>query len=153
MQLKIIQHGSPEFDSAVALRDRVLRRPLGLRFTAQQLAAESTCVHVAGVLNERFVAACVIAPVEDGCFKIRQVAVDFDFQRMGLGRQLMEFVHHHVDAMGGTKVFCHARDVAVPFYLKLGYRTVGGYFEEVSIQHIRMEKDLRPTDNSRTLDE
>lgn len=142
MRIEIIKHGGAKYESTVALRDRVLRQPLGLQFTAEQLAAESTCTHVAGFVDGQAIACCVIAEQQQGWFKIRQVAIDLDFQRQGLGRQLMEFVHGHVASIGGTRVFCHSRDVAEPFYGRLGYRATGEYFEEVSIQHIRMEKDL-----------
>ena len=37
----------------------------------------------------------------------------------------------------------HARQVAVPFYERLGYSIVGEPFEEVSIPHFKMEKGLR----------
>lgn len=142
MQVEIIEHGGPKYDMTVSLRDRILRQPLGLRFTTEELAAESTCIHVAGFVDGQIIACCVIALQPQGWFKIRQVAVDSDFQRQGLGRQLMEFVHGHVASIGGTKVFCHSRDVAEPFYVKLGYQPTGEYFEEVSIRHVRMEKDV-----------
>jgi predicted GNAT family N-acyltransferase len=145
MQIEIIEHGSRQYDQAVRLRDRILRQPLGLRFTGEQLSAESSCLHVAGFVDDQIVACCVIADRDQDWFKIRQVAVDLKFQRMGLGRQLMTFVHDHIASTGVSdqvKIYCHARKVAQPFYVQLGYRSVGRYFEEVSIQHIRMEKVL-----------
>ena len=36
----------------------------------------------------------------------------------------------------------HARQTAVPFYLKLGYAEVGAPFQEVGIPHRCMEKPL-----------
>lgn len=142
MHVEIIEHGGPKYELTVALRYRVLRQPLGLQFSAEQLATESTCLHFAGNVNDEIIACCVAVKQQHGWFQIRQVAVDFDFQRRGFGRQLMEFVHRHIASIGGTRVFCHARDVAEPFYDGLGYKIVGEYFEEVSIQHIRMEKEL-----------
>jgi len=142
VQIEIIEHGGPEYELTVALRDRVLRQPIGLRFTAEQLAAESNCIHIAAAAGDRMVACCIISPKQNGWFQIRQVAVDFDFQRLGFGRQLIEFAHGQIVLAGGTKVFCHSRDVAIPFYGKLGYQPLGEYFEEISIQHIRMEKQL-----------
>jgi len=142
VQFSIIQHGGQQYESTVALRDRILRRPLGLKFSAEQLAAESNVIHLAGLIDDQVRACCVVAQQDEGWFKIRQVAVDADFQRQGYGKQLMEFVHQHVESLGGKKVFCHSRDVAEAFYNRLGYRSVGDYFEEVSIQHVRMEKDL-----------
>lgn len=142
MQLSIIEHGGHEYDLAVVLRDRVLRQPLGLQFTAEQLSAESSNVHVVGSIEDQIMACCVLAQRDQGWFQARQVAVDFDFQRCGYGQQLMEFAHRYVASIGATKIYCHSRDVAVPFYVRLGYQAVGEYFEEVSIQHVRMEKDL-----------
>ncbi len=145
MRIEIIEHGGPKYELTVALRDRVLRQPLGLRFSAEQLASESTCIHFTGSVNDQIIACCVAAKKQEGWFQVRQVAVDFDFQRRAFGRQLMEFVHGHIASLGGKDVFCHSRDVAESFYEKLGYQAVGEYFEEVSIHHIRMEKNLGPT--------
>ena len=142
MRFSIIQHGGQQYDLTVALRDRILRQPLGLKFSDEQLAAESTAIHVAGWIDDQVRACSVVAEQDDGWFQIRQVAVDNEFQRQGYGKQLMEFVHHHVESLGGKRVFCHSRDVAESFYADLGYRSVGDYFEAVSIQHVRMEKDL-----------
>jgi predicted GNAT family N-acyltransferase len=36
----------------------------------------------------------------------------------------------------------HARTTAVGFYEKLGYKRMGDEFEEVTISHYVMEKDL-----------
>ena len=147
MHVEVFEHGGPKYELAVALRDRVLRQPLGLQFTAEQLAAESNSIHIAGTAGGRMIACCVIAPKPDGWFQLRQFAVDFDFQRMGFGRQLTEFAHGQIIATGGLKVFCHSRDVAIPFYAKLGYQPIGDFFEEISIQHIRMEKQLSQPKN------
>lgn len=152
MHVEIIEHGGPKYELTVALRDRVLRQPLGLQFTPEQLAAESTCLHFAGNVNDEIIACCVAVKQQHGWFKIRQVAVDFDFQRRGFGRQLMAFVHCHITSIGGKRVFCHSRDGAEQFYRNLGYRPIGEYFKEVSIQHIRMEKDLRSTKVNGNLD-
>ena len=142
MQFSIVQHNSKQYESTVALRDRILRQPLGLKFSAEQLAAESTDIHLAGLIDDQVRACCVFTEKDEGWFRICQIAVDVEFQRQGYGKQLMNFVHDHVESLGGKRVFCHSRDVAVPFYSHLGYRSVGDYFELVTIQHVRMEKDL-----------
>jgi hypothetical protein len=38
MMVTTITFGTPEYDEAVALRYEILRRPLGLHFTPEQLA-------------------------------------------------------------------------------------------------------------------
>ena len=40
MALKIIDHGTPEYRQMVKLRDDILRKPLGLGFTPQELEKE-----------------------------------------------------------------------------------------------------------------
>ena len=140
MKFTIIEHGGREYDLAVALRHKVLREPLGLKFSAEKLSAESTATHIAGWIDDDEVkACCVVFTREDRWHQICQVTVDFDLQRQGLGTQLMEYAHQHVMFSGGSKIFCHARDVARAFYKRLGYRTVGPPFVEVSIEHVRME--------------
>src|SRR5688572_32004491 len=42
MALKIIDHGSREYQQMVQLRNDILRRPLGLQFTPEELDRKST---------------------------------------------------------------------------------------------------------------
>jgi predicted GNAT family N-acyltransferase len=43
---------------------------------------------------------------------------------------------------GFTKLVMHARDTAIGFYSKCGYRVVGNEFYEVGLKHFVMEKEL-----------
>jgi predicted GNAT family N-acyltransferase len=43
---------------------------------------------------------------------------------------------------GALRMTLHARQTAVPFYERLGYRVVGEPFIEVGIPHRAMEKSL-----------
>lgn len=142
MEFLIVEHGSEQYHSAVDLRDRILRKPLGLQFTPEQLASESTYKHLVGTIDDQICACCILVQSNDGWFQARQVAVDSNFQRQGFGKRLMEYCHQHILACGGEKIFCHARKTAQKFYEGLEYQTVGEYFEEVTLQHIRMEKRL-----------
>ncbi|MFO7534396.1 MAG: hypothetical protein R6X19_01705 [Kiritimatiellia bacterium] len=58
-----IKHGSPEYAATVALRNEVLRKPLGLSLSDEQLQAESGDHHLAGFLDGRLVACLVLTPV------------------------------------------------------------------------------------------
>ena len=40
MALKIIDHGTKEYQDIVRLRDEILRKPLGLHFTPEELDGE-----------------------------------------------------------------------------------------------------------------
>jgi hypothetical protein len=40
MALKIIDHGTKEYEQMVRLREEILRKPLGLQFTEEELESE-----------------------------------------------------------------------------------------------------------------
>ncbi len=43
---------------------------------------------------------------------------------------------------GFRRIIAHAREPAVPFYLRLGYAVEGERFIEVTIPHFTVSKDL-----------
>jgi len=137
-----VDHGSPEYEETVALRNDVLRAPLGLVFTPEQLGAESDDLHLACYREGRLVACLILAPVDPTTVKMRQVAVAFDQQGQGVGRALVEESERVARERGWTLMTLHARDLAVPFYERLGYERIGEQFEEVTIPHWAMQKRL-----------
>ncbi len=44
---------------------------------------------------------------------------------------------------GYKNIVMHARKPVIGFYEKLGYKVTSGEFEEVTIPHHKMEKDIR----------
>ena len=142
MTFLVVEHGSEHYESSVALRDRILRKPLGLQFTPEQLAAEASSCHVVGVLDGAIRACCILVDHGEGAFQARQVAVDDGLQRQGFGEQLMLFAEQQIRTLGGHTAFCHARAAAAEFYRKLGYEVSGEEFEEVGITHVCMKKQL-----------
>lgn len=142
-----ILFGSPEYDEAVALRHLVLRQPLGLEYTPEQLAAEYDQIHLAGFdATGALIAYLNLTPVDTQTVKMRQVAVTPALQGKGIGTQLVNASEALAIDRGFGTMILHARETAVPFYLRLGYSTVGGRFEEVTIPHFKMEKALREKD-------
>lgn len=143
MQIFQIDFATPEYDEAVQLRYEVLRRPLGLEFTPEQLAEEYADIHLAAF----DAAGCLVGylcltPAGNETVKMRQVAVAPEWQGKGVGRQLVIASEELAKRLGFRHMTLHARETAVPFYLRLGYRTVGERFEEVTIPHFKMEKNL-----------
>lgn len=75
--------------------------------------------------------------------KIGRVAVEAAARGCGVGTAIMRALHEIATAHGLARVWCHAQVSAVPFYTRLGYRTVGDEFEEAGIVHVKMERTLR----------
>jgi ribosomal protein S18 acetylase RimI-like enzyme len=139
-----IAFGSKEYDEEVGLRFRVLREPLGLTFTTEQLALERDDLHLGVFQAGALIAGLVLTRVSDEVVQMRQVAVEPALQGQGLGRLLVRESERLAREHGYREMVLHARDTAVQFYLRLGYQVRGKPFEEVGIAHQEMAKGLGP---------
>jgi len=138
-----IPFGSVWYALGVALRYDVLRKPLGLHYTAEQLTDEATEHHIACIENGQVLGVLALHPKENGIIKMRQVAVAENLQGKGIGQQLVKFSETFAVEHGFTTMDLHARKTAVPFYLKQQYTIEGDEFLEVNIPHYRMVKQLK----------
>jgi ribosomal protein S18 acetylase RimI-like enzyme len=142
MALKIIDHGTPEYQQMVKLRDDILRKPLGLQFTPEELEEEKGHLLIAAIDDGTMRGCCMLVEENPQTVRLRQMAVTGDLQGRGIGRALMQFAENLARDRGYEVITMHARNNAVGFYEKLGYKTCSEQFEEVSIPHYVMEKKL-----------
>ena len=142
MALKIIDHGSPEYRQMVKLRDDILRRPLGLTFTPEELEEEKNNMLIAAFEDDQILGCCMLVEEQPGTVRLRQMAVLNNLQGKGIGRALMSFAENIARDRGYKILRMHARSHAVGFYEKVGYRVKGEQFVEVTIPHYVMEKQL-----------
>ncbi len=138
-----VPHGSPDYWATVHLRQWILRVPLGLDFSPEELAAESDSRHIACYRGGRLIGCLVLRPEGDDA-RMRQVVVVADLQGQGIGTALVEYFETLARELGHRRIVLHARESATPFYEKLGYMRVGERFEEVTIPHWAMVKPLGP---------
>lgn len=138
----VLHFGSKQQIASIALRDRILRQPLGLQYDPADLAAESDEVHIAALEGERVLGVLLLRTKDATTMKMRQVAVDADQQGKGIGKAMVLFAEAWCLENGYRRMELHARDTAIPFYLALGYSTQGEGFEEVGIPHHFMFRDL-----------
>jgi predicted GNAT family N-acyltransferase len=144
MALRIIEHGSKDYLAMVELRENILRKPLGLTFSAEELDAEKDEILLAAFEQERLVACCLLTPSGAGTIRLRQMAVHEQVQGKGIGRNLIHFAESISLDRGFTKLSMHARKTATGFYQKMGYTICSPEFEEVTIPHYTMVKNLIP---------
>ena len=138
---KIVAHGSDAYKQVVELREEILRKPLGLSFSVEDLESEKDYIHVAGYLNGRLCATLMLVPKGDEV-KMQRVAIREDVQQKGIGSKMLLFAEDYAKKQGYASIYCHARDTAVPFYLKNDYNIEGDAFVEVGIVHYAMRKNL-----------
>ena len=139
--IKVIPYASPEWRTAVALRENVLRVPLGQRFTEQELHEERDHIQIAAFSGAAIVATCVLVP-EKPRVKVQRVAVEEHLRNKNIGADLMHFCEELIREQGFGEIYCHARDTAIPFYAKIGYQGEGDPFDEDGIPHLKMTKKL-----------
>ena len=134
------------YQQEVALRDEVLRAPLGLGFTPEQLAAEKDELRFGVVdqqqVDQQLIACVLVKPLSSTVAKLRQMAVAPDRQREGVGATLIWSVEKSLADRGYEVIEMNAREVVMGFYQSLGYTSVGERFVEVGIPHFKMSKQI-----------
>ena len=127
--------GSAEHAAALRLREDVLRKPLALAFTAEELAEEPVCFHLGAFYGERLIAVLLLKPVGPSEVKMRQVAVEPEFQFRGIGSGLVAFAERYASEKACRTIWAHARESAAEFYRKAGYTLSETSFLENTIPH------------------
>jgi len=143
MALKIIEHGSDDYQKMVDLRYEILRKPLGLAFSEDELEKEKEDILIGAFDDEKLLACCLITREKGNTCRLRQMAVQNNMQGKGIGATMMNFAENVARDRGFRTMSMHARKSAIGFYEKLGYRVDGEEFQEVTIPHFVMLKTLR----------
>ena len=87
-------------------------------------------------------ACCILTKADNKSLRLRQMAVQNNQQGKGIGASMLNFAEIIARDKGYKKLIMHARETAVRFYEKLGYKLLGDRFTEVTIPHFIMEKKL-----------
>jgi N-acetylglutamate synthase-like GNAT family acetyltransferase len=142
IDIQIVDFNSELQKKSIELRTKVLREPLGLVYTTEQLAEEQHETHIVAIVDETVVGVLLLKKIDNELLKMRQVAVASDLQKTGIGKKLVLFSEDYARKNGFRKIELHARDVAKDFYLTLNYQIIGEPFTEVGIIHYKMEKSI-----------
>ena len=142
MALKILDHGSNEYRQMIKLRDDILRKPLGLGFTPQELENEKDNMLIGAFEDDDMLGCCMLVEENPETVRLRQMAVLNDLQGKGIGRALMNFAENLARDRGYKIMSMHARKNSIGFYEKMGYKVASNEFTEITIPHYVMEKQL-----------
>ena len=93
-------------------------------------------------LGDELAGTARLLPIDDGnCIKVGRVAVALGHQRRGVGTAMMQAVQTWIDRTPGRGGVMSAQAYLEPWYTSLGWRAVGGVYDEAGIEHIKMVYD------------
>lgn len=142
ISVRIVEYGTPLYDAVTDLRRAILRAPLGLDFTVDELAAEIDDIHFAALEGDDVVGTLLLHPINPTTVQLKRMAVAERVQKKGIGRVLVLAAENYARKNNVRTITMHARATAQGFYESLGYVTDGVPFDEQSIPHIVMFKAL-----------
>ncbi len=137
-----IVYQSPLYEQIVRLREKVLRIPLGLKFSENDLIIDQDEQIFALILDHTPIACVQVRTLTTEKVKLRQMAVDSAFQKQGWGKTLLNKVEEYLLKQGIETIELHARKSAVDFYKKIGYQILSSEFTEVGLPHYKMRKQI-----------
>jgi len=142
LQIKMIDYHSKDYSQEQELRDRVLRKPLGMSLYNENMEAEQHDVHVGAFMHGTLAGVLILTRINATEIKMRQVAVDEASRELHIGTEMVLFAELYAKKSGYSTMMLNARKTAVGFYEKLGYETIGEEFLEINIPHFKMRKCL-----------
>ncbi len=138
-----VEFATPAHDETVRLRDEVLRKPLGLEFSQEEMALESEDLHLACYdKSSRLLGCLVLSAIDEETIEMKQIAVLEKRQKKGIGTLLVHASELFSKQKKYKEIVLKARARAVPFYNGLDYVKRGKAFTEVSLKHYKMYKKL-----------
>ncbi len=145
MESKIIEPSSvEELEKYYRLRFEILRKPWNQPESSTKDEWEKNSIHVLMIDDENeaiAVGRLQLNSVEEG--QIRSMAVRSDRQGKGLGSAILNFIEQKAKDKKLKSIMLDARENAVAFYEKHGYRIIGdSYLLFGVIRHYRMRKDF-----------
>ena len=132
-----------DFNKYYELRWRILRKPWGQPKGSEVNDRDDDAFHILAEENDEVVGVSCIHEIEDGVGRIRFMAVEDDFQNLGIGKKMIQELENYASQQGWTSIRLWAREIAWDFYLKLGYKIIAdGELLFGVIKHKIMEKSL-----------
>ena len=136
-------YGSDLYRESLALREAILRAPLGLKLTGEDLADDAGRRHFCATFGGAVVGTVSLKRLDSEALQLRQMAVVENRRREWIGARLLARAEDWARFEGYRLIVLHARLGAEGFYAKHGYVAEGGPFDENTIPHVRMTKRLR----------
>jgi GNAT superfamily N-acetyltransferase len=142
IHFKAFDNNSPLYEQSLVLRNRVLIEAVGRHENCRDFDFPDKDIYLSAFDGDLLIGTAIITPLDDTSVQMRQMAVHEDYQGKGIGRQIVSEFEKLVLELGYSQVVLHGRELALPFYEKLGYKITSDVFYEIEIAHYEMKKNL-----------
>ena len=142
VHFKEIQYNSSDYQAELLLRDKMLRQPLNMSLFDEDLSRDANDIHIAAFFENKLIGCALLSPLSDTEVKMRQVAIETNYQSKKIGSKMMAYCEKLLQNKGYRKIALNARKNALNFYKKNNYQVLGDEFVEVGIPHYKMQKLL-----------
>ncbi|MEC9392895.1 MAG: GNAT family N-acetyltransferase [Pseudomonadota bacterium] len=132
-----------EWKKYFLFRWRILREPIGLDKKSTKDNLEEKSYHLMAIdINKIILGVGRIHFLNKEESQIRYMAVQEEYRKMGIGKRIVIGLEGFSKKNHRYKIILNARDNAVNFYSKLGYKILGPYDAGIGIDHYKMSKNL-----------
>jgi len=142
--IKICFPQDKQFEEYYELRWRVLRKPWNQPRGSEKDELEDRAIHIMACDGNKIVGVARLHFNSKEEAQIRYMAVDESYRRRGIGSMMLRRLEEIAREKGASHIVLNARENAVGFYEKNGYKIVKkSYVLFGEIQHYKMMKNLR----------
>ena len=132
-----------EWKKYFLFRWNILREPIGLDKKLTKDSLEEKSYHLMAIdISENILGVGRIHFLNKKESQIRYMAVQEEYRKMGIGKQIVIGLEGFSIKNDRYKIILNARDNAVNFYSRLGYKILGPYDAGIGIDHYKMSKNL-----------
>ena len=142
--VKPIDRNCPEFLQAGELRYKLFFAAHDLPRSVVIDPKQADYFHAAISVDNRVVAYGQLVPHVERIYQICQMVVAPEYQRKGLGKQILLFLIDLARQERAISLTLDARLTAIGFYQKLGFQTDGVSFlsSTTGVPHVKMTQEL-----------
>ena len=131
-----------EWTAYYQLRWEVLRKRWQQTEGSEKDTLEADAFHAAAFIDNEIIGVGRVN-IEEGVGKIRFMATAPKAERKGVAKMIVQYLEHKTKENGVFTIQLNAREIAVPFYEKQGYKMLKkAHLLYGEIQHYVMEKKL-----------
>ena len=126
-----------ELDTCLSIRKKVFIEEQKISEEIELDDDQVNAISVCAIMNEMYVGTARYRETSSG-IKLERFAVLHNYRGQGIGKALVKFMVDKID--GEKKIYLHAQEAVVDFYLPLGFEKINARFYEAGIPHWKMIK-------------